>query len=160
MNTLHWHLNKNGLSSDLLLDLLKNINIGKRFFKGVYAVDNIPKHLSRMQCFIIIINVGFHFVTLYGKSDLLVYVDSFGNNPPPSLKKFLIACKRDIVCNTKQIQSLNSTHCGLYAVLYVLFFNTKEMRMKCKTLVFEDDVLLNNDDLCIAHIKYYVSLYI
>jgi hypothetical protein len=160
MNSLQWHLNRSGLSNVLLLDLLKNIDIGKKYFKGIYAVDNIPKFLSRLEQFIVIINIGMHFVTLYGKPNLLVYIDSFGNPPPSSMKKFLSTCKRKIVSNIKQIQSPYSSHCGLYAVLYVLFFNTREMRKKCKTIVFDKNDLLKNDDICISHIKYYVSLYV
>lgn len=161
MNSLQWHLNKYGLSNVLLSDLLKNANIGKSLFKGIYPVDGIPKRISAHKNFIIIINIGLHFVTLYAKPKVLIYIDSFGQKPPSSLHSFLQSCKqKSVVYNKKQIQSLESTHCGLYAVLYVLLFNAKKSGKKCKSIKFNGNNLLKNDDICIRHIKYYVSLFV
>lgn len=153
MKTLDWHINQNGLSNHVLTNLLNHLSVSDKYYKGVFAFDNIPNNLCNESVFIIIVNIGLHFVTIYATSDFVLYIDSLGKPSPSNMSFFLSQCKRPIFFNNRQIQSFTSTHCGFFAVLFVLFFNGKEKGTKMRPIKFHDTNLSSNDKLCTKYIK-------
>lgn len=151
------------MSTDVLEDLLRNIDIGTKYFRGIFAYDAIPNHLWRNKCFVIIVNIGLHFVTLYVEPDHLVYIDSFGAPAPIHVKNNIYAnCGRaHFYCNQVQIQSYDSSHCGLFAVLFVLLFDWRKKRGRSRLprVKFSRKRLARNDNLCVLYIKKLASLY-
>jgi uncharacterized protein YfaP (DUF2135 family) len=73
-------------------------------------------------------NGGTHWVALYipktGKYSY--YMDSYGTYPPEAVKWYSKkANKKDIIFNTKQIQTLRSDFCGQYSLTF-LYYMMKE----------------------------------
>ena len=127
----------------------------------------------------LIINTGDHWVAASPALDLLarpergrtpgvaVYVDSYG--VPPLLpgvldflqsgakKKIKKSGKRGcIVHNSKQIQSLRSKACGLYAALYALALDDPELAKKMGGIKFATGKGANlaaNDRECVRYLK-------
>ena len=71
---------------------------------------------------------GTHWVALYipktGKYSY--YMDSYGTPPPEAVKWYSKkANKKDIIFNTKQIQTLRSDFCGQYSLTF-LYYMEKE----------------------------------
>ena len=148
---LNWHLNKKGISDEVIADFLQMCQVSKKF-KGVYPFTNLPKSLKNESHFSIIVNIGHHFVTLHVKPSYILYIDSFGQ--PISDSEILIflgkkLTRTPLYYNTRQIQSLYSSHCGIYAIFFILYHD-KRIKSPMK---FKNHDLLQNDDLCIHHIK-------
>lgn len=153
MKTLDWHINQNGLSNHVLSDLLKHLSVNNQYYKGVFPFDNIPVNLCSESNFIIIVNIGLHFVTVYAQPNFVLYIDSLGNSSPPNMRDFLYQCKRPVFFNERQIQSFSSTHCGFFSVLFVIFFVGKKKGIKIESFKFRDTNLKFNDKLCTKYIK-------
>lgn len=157
--TLDWHINKSGLSNTVINDLLNLSGISSKYFKGVFPYDNLPENISQLDNFSIIVNIGLHFVTIYAEEKFVYYIDSLGgsiNNV--HVKSFLCSgLKRPIYFNKRQIQSLMSSHCGLYTALYILFMEGSKREKKLlsikKLKFFSSGDLLRNDKLCVKYIK-------
>lgn len=150
--SIAWHLNKNGLSDTLMKDLLFKANVGS-LFQGIFPLQTIPNELAIAKSFVIIVNIGYHFVTIYTTDAFIYYIDSFGKKPPQSLyKSFLNSCNRPIFFNPIQIQSKQSTHCGFFSCLFTLFYSKKNHNMKLK-FVKDKNQLQKNNELCIKFLK-------
>lgn len=105
--------------------VLKNDKETKKIFNGVYAADTLPKQASKNSAFIVNTDTkdkpGAHWVA--------IYFDSFGNAEyfdsyamPPIVgthEEFIKKNSKNCVYNSKTLQSLTSSVCGHYCVLYV-----------------------------------------
>lgn len=132
-------------------------------FKGVFSADCIPiNDLIKLKKFIIIVNLGKtknitnislpigHFVTICADSNYIRYIDSYGLPCfQPDVFQFLNLCKREIRSNKHQIQEWNSTYCGLFAILFAYYYDTKPDF----DLVFSKTNLSNNDEKCIYYLE-------
>ena len=152
--TLAWHLNSDGLSSVLIRDLLKMCNISKQFV-GIYPCTNL-KHLkpSELETCIMIVNVGLHFVTMHWTRHYILYIDPFGFGISNDSVKACVkknAFGRPIYSSKSRLQHLTSSHCGLFATFFALYFDnhTKNIHLE----KFIDSASLKNDDICVRNIK-------
>ena len=148
---LNWHLNREGISDEVISDFLHMCKVSNKF-KGVYPFKNLPDSLKKESHFSIIVNIGHHFVTLHVKPTYILYIDSFGQ--PISNREILDFLGKKLhhiplYYNTRQIQSLYSSHCGIYAIFFILYHD-KRINLPMK---FSNQDLLQNDFLCIQHIK-------
>lgn len=132
-------------------------------FRGVYSSNNIDRSLiSRRNNFSIICNMskrserGSHFVCIVVQPACVTYIDSFGL-PCTSLhiRKFLREVNRPILFNCRTIQSLTSSYCGFYCILFALFYDDR-MLHKIK-LTFSSDYEAN-DRKCIKYIRALVDI--
>jgi hypothetical protein len=126
-----------------------------RTFQGTFSADSIPQKLSVRKRFSIVCNlsnenaIGTHFVTIIAFSHYVLYIDSLGLPCfVRDIAEFLNVLRRPVFYNLMQIQHLDSSFCGFYALLYVLYFET---RCKIK-LEFSAEQLLANDTLCVEYI--------
>ena len=128
MKTLDWHINALGLSNDVLDSLLSTACISNQYLGSfpVSQLKNIPTFSLKHLYITLIINVGHHFVSLCIGRKFVLYIDSFGR-PIQDRRVTQFIEKRapdlPIYYNSTRIQSKSSSYCGLYAVLYVLYFD-------------------------------------
>ena len=146
--SLLWHLNSSGVSNELLNDFLKTYGISKKFI-GVFPYDKIPK-LNGQNDKIMIINIGYHFVTVVITKNYSLYIDSFGTPCTiESVRIFLKNIGKPIYYNEKMIQGIKSPYCGMYACLFAIHFDSPLFK-----LVFCGDQS-ENDELCMRYLKMY-----
>ena len=93
-------------------------------FKGTFPKDQLPK--IKEKTFAIIINTdssdkpGEHWVAIYSDDEITEYFDSFGLPPlHQEIIKYLDSTSNQWHYNSLTIQSVTSTTCGLFCVLYI-----------------------------------------
>ena len=115
-----------------------------------------------------IVNVGNHFVSVIITAVSILYIDSFaGRLSTPQLATLFSRVKkretksrsgvlnRTFFRNKRQIQSIESTHCGLYAILFcVWYLKHPSDRMKLR---FSQSDLNQNDAMCVKYLKKLVG---
>lgn len=155
------HADRRGMTKSLLDSICRTLC--PNLYKGLYNASDIPiATLQNFKSFTIILfltskdlgvsastNVG-HFVTVHATPSTILYIDPYGLPPcfHPHVAKFLHAKKKRVVLvNRKQVQHVNSTHCGLFAVLYAVYFDDPS-REKRFALRFPRKATPNNDKLC------------
>lgn len=113
------------LMSDLFVRRLPLVNVCAR--------DHLPRHIDRTQPAALIVNTdtsaysGSHWIALYFNGlGQFEYFDSFGL--PPLHADIIHFIQRNSdrspVYNTRMLQDINNTTCGLYALYFLL--------MKCR----------------------------
>jgi hypothetical protein len=113
-----------------LLDYSKKLNIQ---LTGIIYKDELLKIKPPLYgSFILNLDEtgagGSHWVAFFSpkNSSYSYYFDSYGIYPPESVKKYSSSLKKkDIIFNTKQIQSFRSNFCGQYSLVF-LYFMQKE----------------------------------
>lgn len=156
--TLKWHLNRDGLSNKLLDDLMRMTLPENDCYSGVYPYTEIPASLASTLHFSVIVNVGQHFVAIYGEPEFILYLDPFGIGITHDEITHGFGMARPIFCNKKQVQDLKSTHCGLFSSLFIIHLERKrsgDSGYQNTVLNFytEAEELKNNDKLCVQYIK-------
>lgn len=152
---LEWHLNRMGMSSEVMHDFLKTIGVSNRF-KGIYHFNHLPSpSLYTSGHHILIFNVGHHFVTLYICPQYLYYIDSLGQSIfQEKVQDFCnFFSSRDFFFNPSQIQSIFSSHCGLYAILFTSFWDKTLRGKDLPRLRFVHSNLIKNDKKCVTYLK-------
>jgi hypothetical protein len=101
--------------------------IGDKFL-GVYACDKLPETVPSRRPLLLIANTdpstkpGEHWIAIsLGADGRGEYFDSFGRAPAKTFKTFLEKNCVSWISNDRQLQSLISKYCGLYAIYYCLF---------------------------------------
>lgn len=130
-------------------------------FKGVFSADYIPRRLAARGRFIVVVNLGTrrgvrgklpmgHFITIAADPSKVLYVDPYGlPNVEPNVERFLRLCRRPVEFNLRQIQDTESVYCGLYAVLFSLYFDKKpDFKLR-----FRKRNLRKNDKLCVEYLR-------
>lgn len=127
----------------------------QNYYRGLFtpfdtaAALRVMAPASDIRPVVTIWNVGQHFVCIYCCGDYVLYLDSFGFPCfNPHIKKFLAGLKRNVFYNQQQIQSASSKHCGLYAILFSLYYDKLTRKAK---LSFGTDCE-KNDDLCMMYL--------
>ena len=176
------HLQKEGVSQEFLNSLTRCFpNKIVHNFQGVFNLTQAEKRictLKKEEEFCCIINlctdedvergqVG-HFVSIIKrKNGALMYLDPFGL---PAIHKgaktFMRAISKNkfILYNKKCVQSMTSSFCGLYALLFLLKMagQKKEEEEKYawekKNIFFnENDMDGKNDERCLKYINHIVK---
>ena len=166
--SLEWHINVEGMSGYVINDLLQYAHISDKFL-GIITYAELPPTLQYVRNlppeFHMIINIGFHFVAFYATPHKLYYIDSLGHPPPPNspVERFLVMLQNErntsLTYNKNRIQSLQSSHCGLYASLFVLNYDTPRNRRVNDLSFYVDnsEMLRMNDDLCVLYLKSIIN---
>ena len=157
-NNPAWHLNRFGMSNVVMEDLIQFGGVSKNF-RGVLPFNMLP-HSSLLQSdyLIFIINVGHHFITLLVHPNYIYYIDSLGL--PIWREEVKVFCSQfdlPIYYNPTQIQHPLSSHCGLYAVLFVILMDNAMKKKKSPIIKFNTSELRKNDDKCVMYIKECLS---
>ena len=157
-----------GISNRVLQRFCSNVCTKK--FAGVYSADRLPGELTARGSFIAVVNLGKrrgvggrpdpgHFVTIVGERGRLWYLDPYGLPVfQPHVLQFLDLRRRrwTVIENTKQIQDADSYYCGLYAILFSMYYDLPR-RQRGKVVRFEwhkrRKDLKKNDALCVKYIR-------
>lgn len=151
-----------GMTNDVVNQLCQDIcnQETENRFMGVFPADKIPfQFVSNAPYFNIIVNlaeiekneVNGHFVSIICTPNVCLYIDPFGLPIFSSkIKNFLTQCGRATYYNNKTIQNITSPYCGMYAILFCIFFNKddRKTRMRFNTTKCE-----MNDKLCVKYIR-------
>lgn len=115
------------------MDTLQILRIFEKYqhsnvFKGVFPCDNLPKKISLPAALIInlskSVEPGSHWVSLcidkHGHGE---YFCSLGFKVEKNyyIENFVKRYCKKIICNTQQLQHINSNYCGLYAVAFIFY---------------------------------------
>ena len=148
-----------GISNDIIRNICGDLCSDS--FRGVYSSDRISLGIAALLDFIIIVNlekrgsgiVG-HFVTIIGSPESVLYLDPYGFPcANEDIENFMRGAKRPIYCCRKQIQSFNSVYCGVFAMLFALYFDKRpSFKLNFKSVKLED-----NDKLCMKYLRRLVN---
>lgn len=154
-----------GVSNTLLARLGRTSCRGGDFY-GVYPANKIPRWICKRGRFVIIVNLGErvpgrrlpvgHFVCVAGERRRVNYIDSYGMPcMQPKVLRFLKDCRREIWENEKQMQHLESAYCGLYALLFTVYFDRKFSHALPPgfKLRFYKGGLKSNDKKCVQYLQ-------
>ena len=134
-----------GISNDAVDELCRLLS--PTHYGGTFAAEDLPKKIKTPSNFII--NIGGHFVTLVVQPKYCLYIDPFGL---PCLNQYLQKCirllDRALYYNQRQLQSPKSLYCGLYCILFTLYFD----KARKNKLTFHRKKLLANDRRCLYYI--------
>ena len=130
-----WHLSPEGLSGEVLDDLVRSAGISHRY-RGVELATNLGNGGSNDnndddddEAFTMIVNIaGEHWATAHVKpGSFALYADSYGLPANEHLQRFFTSgCRvsEDMIWhNARRIQALDSNYCGLFAALFALHFD-------------------------------------
>ena len=132
---------------------------------GVFSADNLPKELAKMQTFDIICNLsrekeeGTHFISISKRGPVIKYFDSLnlGLNAVSSINEFILSCNPEKILEfNKQIQSWDSSLCGLFALLFLLNENPLLEHYE-NVESFSKKALMRNDLICVKRLTMYIS---
>ena len=135
------------------------LNLFCSTFDGVYSCDNIPNHLVNKKTFQIVVNLskqdnqGSHFISILKENNQVFYLESFAlpllND---DISDFIIKNNVQVKKLKHQIQSLSSSFCGFYCILFCLLKDNIMKTSKLPFLFVHEDHLQENDKLCLSYI--------
>jgi len=130
-------------------------------FRGVFASDNLPRHVPTSSLFIFNTDKasqpGMHWVCVYiDRKRRGEYFDSFGMHPTVHyFETFLNNNCTRWHCNTRPIQDILSDACGYHCIFYAVH---RCIGLKLNTIVnmYTNDMLFN-DAIAKAFVRDYVA---
>lgn len=156
------HVSKHkGISNVLVERLCKKVC--SKDFKGVFAANKLPRRLAIVGRFSIIVNLGEtdgsdtdlpvgHFVCISAVPTRISFIDPYGLPCiQPRVLSFLKESRRPIWENVRQIQHFDSPYCGLYSILFTVYFD-KEAQSWLR-MDFNKSNLLKNDEKCMYYLE-------
>ena len=134
---------------------MTNIEISEYYkneprFNGVYSRNNLPNKIKK-GAYVINLdeykNTGTHWVSLFVKTNEVIYFDSFGvEHIPKEINKFIDTTKssslerdKKIKANIFRIQAYDSIMCGYFCIGFINYM------LKGKTLLDYTNLLFPND---------------
>ena len=116
------------MNSLQILEALQNDIYSKKFFKGVVAIDQLPKTIKKIKSSAYVVNSeksyedGEHWFSIFwDKNSNCEFFDSLNMGPTfYGLDNFLLKTSNSVIYNNIQIQSFLSQYCGYYALLFIL----------------------------------------
>lgn len=135
------------MNTDQLEKIISNDKIANAKFCGVFAENNLPKHLETFPCGFIAntdpeFKPGQHWVAFYFSSmEHGEFFDSYGQPPQfysNRYLQFLIKNSRRWICNDKKLQGAFTSVCGEYCIFYLLH-RARGMKMSTINNLFSSD---------------------
>ena len=107
----------------------------------MYSRNNLPKTIKK-EAYVINLdeykNTGTHWVSLFVKTNEVIYFDSFGiEHIPNEIDKF--TGNRNIISNIVRLQTYDSIMCGYYCIEFINYM------LKGKTLLDYTNLFSPND---------------
>ena len=141
------------MNSIQIRESLKSDKITRNYFIGVLARDQLPLSVNWPCCFILNTDKsnkpGEHWLAFYyDDNGVCDFFDSFGNSPSYyRLLKYLEKTSTDFNYNNKQIQSIFSTNCGHYCLMFLYYRcrnkNLNEIKQMFSNLPEKNDEMIN-----------------
>lgn len=136
---------------------IANLLEGVPCFNGVYALDKLPRLITKPSAVIINLDEsykpGSHWVAVYfDKNKVAHYFDSFGRQPQGNILTFIEANSDYYYYNIIKYQGNLSIACGYFCILFVLSTNNLssfyKLLRKCKHE--------SNEKILFAQLKKYL----
>lgn len=116
------------LSTSQLEYIFKKCKVTQPYFKGVYALDELPGHIDERPAFVVSNTAykrskGEHWVCFFMQGDKVMFFDSYGL-PPKSghFYRFIESNTTDqYEYNQSSLQGLQSEACGKFVATYVFY---------------------------------------
>lgn len=115
------------MNTDQISSVLKTDELCHQIFKGVLARDQFISlsHIEPSSLFVCNLDnsnePGSHWITVYFSPSGVEYFDSYGLPPIfEDLHKFLLRYDAKYTYNAFQLQSMDTTVCGSYCIIYAL----------------------------------------
>ena len=149
------------LDAEDMTDLFTaDYNIRTRF-KGVYAIDEIPRLKTDK---LVVVNLdpsnmpGSHWTVIYNKEGSVIeYFDSRGMKPPRSVADYLLSYTKECIYSTRRLQQYQTSSCGLFC-LYYSFYASRKCDLQHIVNNFHDN--LNINEYIVANFaKHYTLMY-
>jgi hypothetical protein len=117
------------MNSKQIRDIMNHFDRKNEVFRGVFACDELEKTQLKKLPAAFIVNLdtskqpGSHWISIYiAKNRQGYYFDSFGFKPANKhILKFLKKNCETCNYNENQLQGMNSSVCGLYSIMFVLY---------------------------------------
>ena len=156
------HVRKSGLSHSFIRCLIESMpGIGDDF-AGVYILDELPDFANKKSCWSCIVNLitrsesssgmSGHFVAIIKKEDYYLYLDPYGLPAMHADTRRLLKNK-PVFYNKKCIQSIRSTHCGLFCILFIARLHCGAKMDSSAYFFSENDNDNKNDSRCFNYLN-------
>lgn len=117
----------NELNNIQLIEILKQDNITKKYFLGVFSINTLPKKINKYPSLFILntspsnVKEG-HWLAIYiDKNQKLEFFDSYGLNPKfYKLNSYINKISKSFSYNKIRYQSYFSNTCGYFCLIYLL----------------------------------------
>jgi hypothetical protein len=128
-------------------------------YKGLYTPLQLQQskktrllEKATKRPFTLICNVGRHFVCIFCTNQYLLYMDPFGKKcVQRQVRKFIHRLSRNVFYNHTPIQWITSNHCGLYAILFTLYFDRDRQDVRLQFEPASNNG--RNDQLCNMYLQ-------
>ena len=143
-----------GMTNTMVNRLARSFRL--KNYKGLYMPSQLEEKRNTVFArtpFSTIVNTGAHFVTIIGYDHAILYLDS---NGMPCLEKrtkaFLQSFpNRPVLHNKKRIQGIQSMFCGMYALLFAVYFDKpRSFQMRFKSRPGQRGKA--NEELCLQYL--------
>ena len=127
------------MNSQQLVSILKQDRYTAPLFRGVYPINRLPSIREGLY----VVNTaphnhpGLHWIALFVKDGVIEYFDSYGGDPPSTLRRW--GKKKQWMSNPIPLQSPLTSVCGQYC-LYYLFHRARGIDMTTLLMDFSADV--------------------
>lgn len=134
-----------------IIHALKTNKCTKRYFRGCFAADKLPKKFKKPAIFVVNTEEshlsGSHWISiLVGKDNTGEYFDSLGR--PPTVNHHITFlnqhCRNKCYYNNIPVQGPFSIKCGQFCILYVLFRVTNKKMSSFLRFFTRNDFNLND----------------
>lgn len=143
---------------------LKSNCATRKYFRGVYSIDNIPKKIYKKTPFCMIVNTdpsflpGTHWLACWVEKTpkCSEFFDSFGRSPNyDEILKLFRNYSNCVIFNNHQLQSDFSEICGQFCLLYLLFKCEMWSMRKFVSIFSKVDKIKNDSNVEKLFQKYY-----
>ena len=152
------------MDEDEIARILKNDPFTKKCFAGVFSRTHVTMAMKLPSIYIINLDdygsPGFHWIAVYVDHETVNIFDSFGGNflNDPKFASFINYSRnknQKILSSHNIIQSLFSSTCGLYCILFAMLMARKKS-FKDFLSIFRNNDPIDND---IAISEFFKSMY-
>ena len=130
---------------------LTNIEINEYYaneprFNGVYSRNNLPSKIKK-GAYVINLdeyeNTGMHWITLFVKTNEIIYFDSFGIEHIPKEIEYVIGNK-EIKASIFRLQAYDSIMCGYYCIEFINYMLKGKILLDYTNLFSPNDFKKND----------------
>ncbi len=142
------------LYTNEIMDILKNDQCLKPYFKGVFPSNMMPTVKSLPLGFIVNVDMssqpGSHWLSIFiNRSGFGIFFDSFGQHPRVyKMDKYMTEQCTSWDFNNRQYQHLTSTACGYYSMFVQILMchgYVIDDIVKCFTIKYQENDIFVND---------------
>jgi len=159
----HYYVNTQGVTNFFIDDILRDQC--PENYVGFFPKNQLPLMTGIGNSIIVVdlnptfISTTGHFVTIISSPRVCSYLDSLGLPPPTEIAQHMLNTGKKLKILNEQIQPFFSHFCGMYCILFALYFNKRMTGKQVNfSLTFSHANLKKNDQLCVKYIQDLLSI--